>query len=170
MTAMLSVQSNQGDDVMDEEVCTSAVIYREPKAALEWLTRAFGFEVTMAIDGPPDAPEMCHYEMAAVGGKGRLMIGAEWSETARSPASVGGANTQNVHVMLPGGLDEHCAAAREAGARVVMEPEDQFYGDRVYRVLDLEGHAWTFSAKVRDVTLAEAEAALGQPIMATNWE
>ena len=36
--------------------------------------------------------------------------------------------------------------------------------------LDLEGHCWTFSAHVRDVTRAEAEAALGQPIMAPGWQ
>jgi uncharacterized glyoxalase superfamily protein PhnB len=153
---------------MNDEVFTSAVIYRDPKAALTWLEQAFGFEVTMAIDGPPDAPEMCHYEMAS-GGKGRLMVGAEWHESVRSPVSIGGVNTQSVHVMLASGLDEHCARARAAGATIAMDPEDQFYGDRVYRAVDLEGHSWTFSAKVRDVTRAEAEAAIGQPITATNW-
>lgn len=153
---------------MEDNVFISAIHYREPKAALEFLERAFGFELTMAIDGPPDAPEMCHYEMSC-GGRGRVMIGAEWNETVRSPASIGGANTQVVHVQVPGNVDKHCERARAAGAVIVMEPEDQFYGDRTYRAVDLEGHSWTFSAPVRAVTKAEAEAALGQPIMATNW-
>ncbi|HET8619607.1 MAG TPA: VOC family protein, partial [Acidimicrobiales bacterium] len=100
---------------MDEQVFTSAVHYRDPKAALAWLERAFGFEVTMAIDGPPEAPEMCHYEMSCAG-RGRIMVGAEWAERVRSPASVGGANTQSVHVLLPGDLDGHCERARAAGA------------------------------------------------------
>ena len=154
---------------MEEPVFTSAVIYRDPKAALTWLTEAFGFEVTMAIDGPPEAPEMCHYEMSC-GGRGRIMVGAEWNESTRSPASVGGSNTQSLHVHLDGDLDQHCERARAAGARIVAEPEDQFYGDRIYRALDPEGHAWSFSTKVREVTRAEAEAAIGQPIMATNWQ
>jgi len=51
----------------------------------------------------------------------------------------------------------------------MAEPEDQFYGDRTYRAIDLEGHRWTFAAMVRETTRAEAEAALGQPISATNW-
>lgn len=153
---------------MDEPVFTSAVIYRDPKAALTWLADAFGFELTMAIDGPPEAPEMCHYEMSC-GGRGRVMVGAEWNETTRSPVSIGGRNTQSLHVHLDGGLDEHCARARAAGARIVAEPEDQFYGDRTYRALDLEDHAWSFSTKVREVSRAEAEEAIGQPIMATNW-
>lgn len=50
-----------------------------------------------------------------------------------------------------------------------MEPDDQFYGDRVYRCADHEGHHWTFAMHVRDVSRADAEVAIGQPIHATNW-
>jgi uncharacterized glyoxalase superfamily protein PhnB len=153
---------------MDNQVFTSSVHYRDPKAALAWLEQAFGFEVTMAIEGPADAPEMCHYEMSCAG-RGRIMVGGEWAEWVRSPATVGGANTQTVHVELAHGLDEHCQRARTAGAVIVAEPEDQFYGDRTYRALDPEGHCWTFSTHVRDVTRADAEAAIGQPISATDW-
>ena len=97
------------------------------------------------------------------------MIGAEWDDWVSSPAGVGGKNTQTVHVQLADGLDEHCERARAAGAVIMAEPEDQFYGDRTYRAIDHEGHRWTFAAMVRDVSRAEAEAALGQPISATNW-
>ena len=153
---------------METPTFTSSVHYRDPKAALAWLERAFGFEITMAIDGPPEAPEMCHYEMSA-GGRGRIMIGAEWEESAKSPKSAGGANTQRVHVMLEGDLDAHCARARAAGASIVAEPKDEFYGDRLYRAADLEGHRWMFAVHVRDVSRAEAEAAIGQPIKAKIW-
>jgi uncharacterized glyoxalase superfamily protein PhnB len=154
---------------MEDHVFTSSLTYRNPKAALEWLERAFGFETTMAIDGPPEAPEMCHYEMSSAG-RGRIMVGAEWADGVRSPASVGGANTQSVHVQLPGDVDEHCERARAAGAAIAYEPEDQFYGDRTYRAVDLEGHVWSFSTHVRDVTRVEAEAAIGQPITSTTWQ
>jgi len=153
---------------METPTFVSSVHYRDPKTALAWLERAFGFEVTMAIEAPPEAPEMCHYEMS-VGGSGRIMIGAEWEEWAKSPKSVGGANTQRVHVMLEGDLDAHCARARAAGASIVAEPKEEFYGDRTYRAADLEGHRWTFAVHVRDVSRAEAEAAIGQPIKAKNW-
>lgn len=156
---------------MEAAVFTSALFYREPKLALEWLERAFGFDVTMAIDGPPEAPEMCHYEMSCQG-RGRIMVGGQWDDWVSSPAGVGGKNTQTVHVQLSGGsdeLDEHCERARVAGATIVAEPEDQFYGDRSYRAVDLEGHRWTFSTKVREVSKAEAEANLGLPISATSW-
>ena len=151
---------------MDSPAFTVSATYRDPRAAADWLARAFGFEVTMAIEGPD--PTMSHYEMA-IGGRGRIMIGGEWAEWSRSPASVGGVNTQSAHVGLTGDVDGHCERARSAGATISGEPEDQFYGDRTYRAVDLEGHVWTFSEHVRDVTKADAEAAIGQRIEARSW-
>jgi uncharacterized glyoxalase superfamily protein PhnB len=153
---------------METPTFTAAACYRDPKAALEWLTRAFGFEVTMAIDDPGNDPRNCHYEMA-IEGRGRIIIGGEWADWTRSPASIGGVNTQSTHVDLASDLDAHCARARAAGAAIVAEPEDQFYGDRTYRAVDPEGHVWTFSKHVRDVTRVEAEQALGVTIEAANW-
>ncbi len=153
---------------MESSTFTSSIVYQDPKTALAWLERAFGFEVTMAIEGSADAPEMCHYEMS-VGGQGRIMVGAQWEELMRSPKSLGGANTQVVHVMLEGDLNAHCERARAAGAQIIAEPAEQFYGDRTYRVADLEGHRWAFAVRVREVSREEAEVAIGQPIMAKNW-
>jgi len=153
---------------MDDVTFTASVHYRNPQAALTWLVEAFGLEITMAIDGPPESPEMCHYEMA-LAGRGRVMVGGEWAARIRSPLGLDGVNTQCLHVQLADGLDGHCARARAAGAVIVEEPEDQFYGDRTYRVVDVEGHMWTFAQHVRDVSRAEAETAIGQPITATAW-
>jgi uncharacterized glyoxalase superfamily protein PhnB len=153
---------------METSAFTPSVAYRDPKAALAWLASAFGFELTMAIDGPPEAPEMCHYEMTGPDGAGRLMIGAEWADWVRSPVGTGHV-TQVVHVEVRHDIDAHCERARAAGAVIEMGPEDQFYGARVYRAIDPEGHRWTFSQAVRAVSREEAEAALGVPIMATRW-
>ena len=153
---------------MDDTTFTASVYYENPKAALAWLVHAFGFEITMAIDGPPEAPEACHYEMA-LEGKGRVMVGGQWTSAIRSPRRLDGTNTQSLHVQLADALDAHCNKARAAGAEIAQEPADQFYGDRTYRAIDLEGHMWTFAAHVHDVTRAEAESSLGQPITATTW-
>jgi len=150
----------------DVPTVTLAVTYRDPKAALDWLARAFGFEVSMAIEG--DDAMTSHYEMS-VQGRGRIVIGGEWADWTRSPAGVGGANTQSASVLLTCDVDAHCARARDAGARIVAEPEDQFYGDRTYRAVDPEGHVWTFAAHVRDVSRAEAETVIGRRIDAPSW-
>lgn len=153
---------------MDDATFVPALAYQDPKAAIAWLADAFGFELTMAIEGPDDDPAQAHYEMSA-GGRGRIMIGGEWSDWTRSPASIDGKNTTTTHVLVTGDIDAHCDRARAGGATILVEPDDQFYGDRVYRCADPEGHHWTFASHVRDVTREEAEAAIGQPIHATDW-
>jgi len=135
----------------------AAVFYRDPRAALAWLEKAFGFERAMVVTDQDG--NIVHAEMHF--GDGYLMLGAEWADFVASPASVGGKNTQMLHVQLQDGIDAHCDHARAAGAEIQQEPADQFYGDRTYRARDPEGHVWTFGQKVREVSREEAEQATG---------
>lgn len=138
----------------------SAVFYRDPSAALDWLEKAFGFERTMVITDQEG--RIAHSEMSF--GDGYIMVGTEWADFTASPVSVGGKNTQLIHVQLPDGIDAHYARAKAAGAAILQEPTDQFYGDRTYRARDPEGHVWTFGQTVRRVSREEAERASGLKI------
>lgn len=129
----------------------SALCYRDPKAALVWLEKAFGFEPTMVILGPDG--ELAHSEMSF--GDGLIMVGNEWHADTKSPASLGGANTQSVHIHIDTDIDAHCERARKAGAEIIMEPEQQFYGDRTYRAKDPEGHIWSIGQTVQVMTRDE---------------
>ena len=55
-------------------------------------------------------------------------------------------------------MDEHCERARQAGAKIAMEPADQFYGDRTYMAVDLEGHHWTFAQSIKHLSKEEGES------------
>jgi uncharacterized glyoxalase superfamily protein PhnB len=90
-----------------------------------------------------------------------IMIGNEWSSDHKSPVSIGGKNTQTVHVHLREDIDAHCERARNAGAKILQEPETQFYGDRTYRASDPEGHIWTFGQTVETLTPEEWDKASG---------
>ncbi len=149
------------EDPWNRAVFTPSASYRDPAAALDWLERAFGFKRIMVITD--DQGHVAHAEMTFQGG-GHVMIGGEWTEFVASPASVGGRNTQRIHVLMAEGLDAHCERARAAGAEIVRAPQDEFYGDRCYLVRDLEGHVWTFAQPVRRVERQEAEAASGLKI------
>lgn len=138
---------------------SSAVSYKDPKAAFRWLEEAFGFEPVMVIldkDG-----NLGHSEMSY--GDSVVMVGSEWSADHRSPKSLGGKNTQTVHVQLAEGddVDAHCARARKAGAEILQEPSTQFYGDRTYRAKDPEGHVWTFGVTVKRMTADDWDKAGG---------
>ncbi len=149
------------EDPWRRAVFTPSVTYRDPKAALDWLARVFGFERVMVLTD--DGGQIAHAEMS-FRGRGGVMVGGEWADFVASPASVGGRGTQRVHVLIEEGLDAHCERARAAGAQILREPVDQFYGDRTYLVRDLEGHVWTFAQPVRKVGRDEAEAASGLKI------
>ena len=148
------------DDPFRRPTLTTAVFYKDPWAALDWLEKAFGFERSMVITGKDG--KVGHSEMRF--GDGLIYVGSEWADFIASPASIGGKNTQSIHVHLKDGLDAHCAQARAAGAVIVREPDDQFYGDRVYSAKDPEGHVWTFGQTVRVVSREEAEKASGLKI------
>lgn len=139
----------------------SAVCYQDPKAAIRWLEDAFGFEPLMVILDQQD--NLTHSEMRF--GNSTLMVAPEWSpgptSPQRSPKSLDGTNTQSIHVQVEEGLDAHCARARRAGARILQEPETQFYGDRTYRALDPEGHVWSFGMTVRTMTPEEWDKVSG---------
>jgi uncharacterized glyoxalase superfamily protein PhnB len=130
---------------------TSALCYRDPRAALAFLEAAFGFEVILLIEDAEG--NVGHSEMRY--GSGAVMVGGEWTAEHKSPASIGGQMTQTVHVQIEasdGTVDDHCERARKAGAVIVVEPQTQFYGDRTYRCKDPEGHMWTIGQTVAATT------------------
>ncbi len=160
MSDLPSEQPNGSDSARAS--LTSALSYQDPKAALDWLARAFGFELVMLIENPDGS--LAHAQMTC--GSSAIMIGAEWSADHKSPASLDGRNTQTVHIHCDD-VNAHCERARRAGAEILEEPQDQFYGDRTYRCRDPEGHIWTVSQTVRQVSRQDAEAASGLRI--SGW-
>ncbi len=114
----------------------------------------------MVVENPDGT--LGHSEMTF--GEGLIMVGREWDARHKSPASMDGVNTQSIHVHLPGDLDAHCARARAAGAVIVREPADQFYGDRTYMAIDPEGHVWSFSQTLKVMSHEEMSEAGGVPV------
>lgn len=138
----------------------SAVVYRDPKAAIAFLEKAFGFDLTLLIEDADG--NLAHSQMEYA--DTRIVIGNAWSENHASPASIGAKNTQSVHIYIATDVDAHCARAEGAGAEIIVPPETQFYGARTYRCRDPEGHIWTVSADVETVSTAEMEARSGLKI------
>jgi uncharacterized glyoxalase superfamily protein PhnB len=130
----------------------SALYYQEPAKAIDWLCRAFGFEVRIKVEGQDGSIE--HSEL--VFAEGLVMVGGTRARFPyrRSPRSIDGGNTQNMMVYVDD-VEAHCARARAAGAEVVSEPSTVDYGeeyweDRGYEAEDLEGHHWWFVQRLRN--------------------
>jgi uncharacterized glyoxalase superfamily protein PhnB len=134
-----------------------SVFYQDPKAALAWLAKAFGFETELVVEAPDG--ELVFSEMRF--GDGRVIVRGKSLPWRKSPRDVGGANTQYIEVNVEKEIDAHCERARAAGAVIAFGPETQPYGERAYHAVDPEGHVWGFSQIVRDVPDAEWEKEMG---------
>ncbi|MFI7055668.1 VOC family protein [Streptosporangium canum] len=103
------------------------VRYREPAKAVDWLVRAFGFEVHELVrsgDGGVD-----HAELTV--GTGMVMTGTG------EPGGPG------IYIAIED-PDAHHAGAVDAGAEITRELTDQPYGSRDYACKDPEGNEWFF--------------------------
>ena len=132
---------------------SSALYYDDARGAIDWLGRAFGFELRLLVEG--DGGRVEHSEL--VFGEGVIMVGdaqkRERQPDRRSPREIGGGNTQNMMVYVDD-VEAHCKRARDAGAAIVQELETHDYGaeywtDRSYGCRDLEGHHWWFCQRMR---------------------
>jgi uncharacterized glyoxalase superfamily protein PhnB len=114
--------------------------YRDAPAALDFLTRAFGFEERFRYPMPDGT--IGHAELSYRGSV--LMLATAWDAGGMaSPRELPAVHGQ-VFCWVDD-VDAHHARARAAGATILGAPQDQPYGDRSYRALDPEGHRWIFS-------------------------
>jgi PhnB protein len=127
---------------------TPYLLYEDGAAAMDFLTRAFGFEEVLRSHSPEG--RMWHGELRL--GDGHVYLGEPGGDF-RSPKRLGGA-TVAVHVYVDD-VDAHYERAQAAGAEVKGEPVDRPYGDRAYQVVDPEGHSWFFATLVREVAPQE---------------
>ena len=101
--------------------------FADADAALEWLSRAFGFEEREVYR---DAEGVIHHAEISLG-PGIVMFGQ------------GDPSSQGVYVAVED-ADAHYERAKAAGAEITREIEDTDYGSREYTARDPEGHVWSF--------------------------
>src|SRR5215469_5634409 len=147
---------------MDLPPISPLIFYRDARAGLDFLERAFGFETRMVVDDGQGG--VIHSETTFQGHvvmvSGPPPAGSKWA----SPADLDGRRTGSIHVQTPDGIDALCERARAAGARIEREPADQAYGDRSFTCLDPEGHSWSFGQEIKPMSAAEQAAATGRKI------
>lgn len=123
---------------------TPYLLYEDVASALDWLAKAFGFRERMRLPGPDGKINHAEMELA----DGVIMMGCPGPQY-QNPKRLGHV-TQNLYVYV-NDVDKHFEHAKKAGATILEEPRDQFYGDRRYGAVDPEGHHWYFAQHVRDV-------------------
>ena len=128
------------------QVVTPYLYYEDVEAALRWLASAFGFQEHEKETMRNPEGKVVHAKMTV--GEAVILMGCP-SDDYKCPKSLGHV-TQNLYVYVSD-LEEHLEQAKKAGATLLSELEETFYGDRRYGVADLEGHQWYFAETLRQV-------------------
>jgi uncharacterized glyoxalase superfamily protein PhnB len=125
--------------------------YEDCAAAADWLTSAFGFEEVERFGGDG---AVTHVTLRS--GDGLIFLGHPGDSYVSSlhlrERVDAVAHMYEVPYVIDGvwvavdDADDHVERARQAGARILSEPQDTPHG-RQYRAEDLEGHRWMFSER-----------------------
>ncbi len=118
------------------------IFVTDPKASIEFYHDAFGFEP----DGKPllQDGKIVHAEMTFLDTK--IMLGQEgkWGSLAQTPKHAGREQGIGLYVYCED-VQAQYEKAKAAGAEIKSELETMFWGDTMFRVLDLDGYSWTFA-------------------------
>jgi len=131
---------------------SSSLYYDNASAAIDWLCRAFGFEVRLKVEA--DDGSITHSELVLGGGV--IMVSEPKPDRfpyMRTPGQAAG-NTQNLMVYVDD-VEAHCRRAEAAGAKIKEPPKTSDYGeeywtDRGYGCEDIGGHHWWFTQRLRN--------------------
>jgi PhnB protein len=118
--------------------------------AIEFYKKAFGAAEVMRMPAP--GGKIGHAEVKI--GDSRVMLTDEYAEmNFLSPRSRGG-TTVHLHLYIKD-VDAMMQRAVAAGAKVVREVKDQFYGDRTGSLEDPYGHVWHLATHKEDLSMAQ---------------
>ena len=124
--------------------------YVDAPAAIAFLRDAFGFEETSRF-----APRgRLVYSEMALDGETLFAVTSEAEDAANGAVS----RATGIDLFCSvDDVDRHYERAKGAGARIVSEPADKFWGDRSYSARDREGYQWTFRKIVKAVALPDSK-------------
>ena len=119
--------------------------YRDARAAIEWLCKAFGFEKQAVYENEDGGVE--HAQLTF--GSGMVMLGEvrdnEFGRHIAQPDEIGGRETQCACV-IGSNCKSHDQQAKAAGAVIVDDYAEKDYGGAGYSCHDPEGHLWYFGS------------------------
>lgn len=120
------------------QTITPYLLYEDGEAAIDFLTRAFGFRV---VDRSVGGAGGLHAELALDPGDGRIYLGQP-PPGFRNPSEVG--RTSEVFALVED-VDALYKRTQAAGARMIEELTDLPNGHRRFGCVDPQGHEWFFA-------------------------
>ena len=118
--------------------------------AIDFYKEAFGAEETIRMPGPDG--KVAHAELQI--GDSKLMLSDPFPHSNVRPPSERGGATASIFMYVDD-VDATFEQAQRAGATVVSELEDMFWGDRFGTLVDPFGHVWSMATHKEDLSEEE---------------
>jgi len=147
----------------DFHTITPHLVVRDAAQAVAFYEQALGAEELYRNLGP-DGRSIVHSELLL--GDSRFFVNEEFPEHSQhSPLHYTGTPV-TLHLYVSD-VDVLFARAVDAGAEIMIELADQFWGDRYGRLRDPFGHEWSLASRIEDLSPSEihqrAAAAFSNP-------
>jgi uncharacterized glyoxalase superfamily protein PhnB len=137
------------------QILVPYIAVHDASAALDWYANALDGIETVRYVG--DDGRIGHAEMTVHGA--RIMLSDAYPEIGVVDANSYEGSSCALHLEVDD-IDAVHAAAVDAGATSLREPEDQAHGSRMSTIVDPFGHRWMFSQTIATPTAAEIDAAM----------
>ena len=125
---------------------------RDANAAIEFYQRAFGAVEDFRLSEP--GGRVGHAELKF--GETTVMVSDAYPEYGIHGPSESVPTGSSIHLHVED-VDAMAKQAVAAGAKLVSEPQDQFYGERTARIVDPFGHEWLLGSHIEDVSREEMQ-------------
>ena len=130
---------------------------RDPDAEIEFCATTFN---AVELNRRPGPDGRTAHALLTIG-PAMIMIEGEWPQIANRAPALDGSSPVVLYVYVAD-VDTTVTRAAGAGARVLMPPADQFWGDRTGWIVDPSGHVWTVASRVEEPTEDERKARLAR--------
>jgi PhnB protein len=129
---------------------TPYLAVEDASKAIEFYKDAFGADEVVRMPGPDG--KIAHAELQI--GDSKLMLSDPFPQSNVRPPSERGGPTASVFMYVDD-VDVIFQQAQRAGAEVVTELEDMFWGDRFGTLSDPFGHVWSIATHKEDLSEEE---------------
>jgi PhnB protein len=119
------------------------LVCRDAAAEIEFCTAAFG---AVELSRRTEAGLVVHATLGI--GALLLMVHDQSPQLASRAPEPDGSSSVVLYLYLPG-VDAIIERALAAGARLELPVEDAFWGDRVGRIVDPQGHVWNVASRLK---------------------
>ena len=122
--------------------------------AIDFYKKVFGAMEVMRMPAPQG--KLGHVEIKV--GDSKIMLADESPAMNFLAPPARGGTPVHIHLYVKD-VDATVAKAIEAGAKMVRDVQDMFYGDRTGSIEDPFGHFWHVATHIRDVSMKEMQRA-----------